>query len=97
MSENDFQKLILSQLAQVTAMQVETLQRVTAVETDGKYFKESLGSINLITQRVTVAEQSAKSAHHRVDGIYWGVAILVTILIAVEQAVVAIWAKLHGG
>lgn len=62
MPEKDFQREVLEQLAEI--------------KTHQKYFSEGLTEIKKHGERITKNEESTKSAHHRIDGIFYGAGIL---------------------
>ena len=55
MAEDDFQKRVLTELAEI--------------KTHQGYFADGLKTIQEHSERIRGAEDSAKSAHHRIDGI----------------------------
>ena len=80
MSENDFQKAVLSQLASISATQAEILQRVAVVETDTARLNASTAILTQHGERITAAEQSTKAAHHRITGVFVGAGMIGTLV-----------------
>lgn len=70
MSEKDFQAIVLEQLSHIQQVQIETLQRVAKLEAVGKYYEEGFAQIATQGERITAVEQSSKSAHHRINGVF---------------------------
>jgi hypothetical protein len=70
-SENEFQRRVLAQLEKMNEGQVEILQRLTVVETDSKYYRESLKIISSHGEKIVEIDQRSKSAHHRISAIYF--------------------------
>ena len=70
MSEKDFQAIVLEQLSHIQQVQIETLQRVAKLEAVGKYYEEGFAQISVQGERIMAVEQSVKSAHHRIGGVY---------------------------
>lgn len=70
MSEKDFQAIVLEQLSHIQHVQLETLQRVAKLEAVGKHYEEGFAQIAKQGERITVVEQSTKSAHHRINSVY---------------------------
>lgn len=66
MPEKDFQREVLDRL-----IRMETKQDAM-IETVGEHTKV----INQHSERITKNEEGTKSAHHRVDGIFWGAGVL---------------------
>jgi len=66
MGEKDFQQEVIDRLARIETKQDATQATVSGHST----------AINQHSERITVTEQWAKSAHHRIDGIFLGAGIL---------------------
>ncbi|MDD4601727.1 MAG: hypothetical protein PHQ46_11855 [Negativicutes bacterium] len=66
MGEKDFQQEVIDRLARIETKQDATAETV----------KQNTTTINQHSIDITENRQSAKSAHHRIDGIFWGAGIL---------------------
>ena len=60
--------------------QQRVIERLTAIETNCKYFATGLELIRQHGERITVVEQSTKSAHHRISGVLAAVSVRVVEL-----------------
>lgn len=66
MGETEFQREVLNRLIRIETKQDAVMETVS----------EHPKTIADHSERITVNEQSIKSAHHRIDGIFWGAGIL---------------------
>ena len=66
MGETEFQREVLNRLIRMETKQDAVMETVS----------EHSKTIADHSERITVNEQSTKSAHHRIDGIFWGAGIL---------------------
>jgi len=64
--EKDFQQEVIDRLARIETKQDATAETV----------KLNTTTINQHSIDITENKQSLKSAHHRIDGIFWGAGIL---------------------
>ena len=92
MGEKDFQSTVLDQL--------QTMQsRMAVVETDDKYLvrttEKSQDFISQHSERITAVEQNAKSAHHRIDGIYAAAGVVGGVAGWAMQYISSIWKGGH--
>lgn len=85
MGEKDFQQEVIDRLARI-----ETKQDAHA-ETVGEHSKV----IASHSERITVTEQSAKSAHHRIDGIYATAGAIGGLVGGVVQFISSLWRGGH--
>jgi hypothetical protein len=82
-SETEFQRQVLNQLIRIETKQDALIQTVS--EHDKK--------IDQHAERITVTEQSAKSAHHRLDGIFVTAGIMGTMAGGLVQIISLVWPK----
>lgn len=73
--------------------QRQVLQRLTAIETNGEYFAEGLKLIRQHGERITAVESSARSAHHRINGIYTTAGVIGGIAGALAQFFASLWSR----
>ncbi|MDT8901176.1 hypothetical protein [Anaeroselena agilis] len=73
--------------------QHQVLQRLTAIETNGRYFKEGLEAIAQHSERITAVEASAKSAHRRIDGICAAAGLVGAAAGWVANFITSLWPK----
>lgn len=64
--EDKFQREVLDRLIRIETKQDATMK---TVESHSNVISDH-------SERITVVEQRAKSAHHRIDGIFWGAGII---------------------
>lgn len=85
--EKDFQREVIDRLARIETKQDSTAEAVS----------EHSRTISQHGERITVAEQSAKSAHHRINGIFATAGIFGGLAGTVANFIAAIWTKSGGG
>ena len=56
-------------VATIKFMQQQISELKTALKADKQELKEEMRKYNSVLERMIIVEQSAKSAHHRIDGI----------------------------
>jgi uncharacterized protein with GYD domain len=77
--------------------QHEVLSRLASIETHGQYYAEGLKEIREHSERITAVEQSAKSAHHRIDGIYCAAGAIGGIAGWLVDKLATLWSGKGGG
>lgn len=86
MGETDFQREVLNRL-----VRMETKQ-----DTHIEAIKEHAATLVIHGERITKAEESAKSAHHRIDGIFVAAGSLGALFGMVANMAIAVWSKMGG-
>jgi len=86
MSEQEFQRKIIDQLARVETKQDLMLDTV----------KSNTATINQHSIEITENSQSAKAAHHRIDGIFYAAGVMGAIASFLTNTLINVWDKLKG-
>lgn len=80
---NEFQQEVIDRLARIETKQDATAETV----------KQHTETINHHSIEITKNEQSAKSAHHRIDGIYATAGLIGGVAGFITKLIVDIWPK----
>lgn len=83
MGEKDFQQEVIDRLARIEVKQDATMLTVS----------EHSKTINQQGNDIVRIDASNKSAHHRIDGIFWGAGILGGIAGTLVNVFASLWSK----
>ncbi|CUH95637.1 hypothetical protein P22_1711 [Propionispora sp. 2/2-37] len=86
MGETDFQREVLNRLIRMETKQDAHIETI----------KEHSATLASHSERITKAEESTKSAHRRIDGIFVAAGSLGAIFGTLTNIVISVWSKMGG-